>query len=188
MKGTSKPLTTGDCARMLHVAPRTVVKWIDGGKLAAYRLPSTPASKNGDRRVERPTLYAFMKKHGFPVPAELRPPAVLWCGGSPDEWKAEDVVLVRSDAPEDVGMAAEAYRPTAACVYAQAYGRAVALRLVQFLFNLNVRVAAVPTEDDAAELPWLERGAAEVVPFPGEPAAVRAAMDRLLQMERMDGT
>ena len=55
-------LTTGDVARLCHVAPRTVSKWFDTGKLAGYRIPGSR-----DRRIPTSQLLAFMRAHGMPV-------------------------------------------------------------------------------------------------------------------------
>lgn len=55
-------LTTGEVARICHVAPRTVSKWFDTGKLPGYRIPGSR-----DRRIPRPQLEAFMRTHGLPL-------------------------------------------------------------------------------------------------------------------------
>jgi len=55
-------LTTGQVARICHVAPRTVSKWFDTGKLRGYRIPGSR-----DRRIPLPQLIAFMRAHGIPL-------------------------------------------------------------------------------------------------------------------------
>ena len=55
-------LTTGEVARICHVAPRTVSKWFDTGKLRGYRIPGSR-----DRRIPRKQLEAFMRVHGIPL-------------------------------------------------------------------------------------------------------------------------
>ena len=55
-------LTTGDVARLCHVAPRTVSKWFDTGKLRGYRIPGSR-----DRRIPTKHLQAFMRAHGIPL-------------------------------------------------------------------------------------------------------------------------
>ncbi len=55
-------LTTGEVARICHVAPRTVSKWFDSGKLRGYRIPGSR-----DRRIPRDQLVAFMRAHGMPL-------------------------------------------------------------------------------------------------------------------------
>lgn len=59
-----KVYTTGQIARICHVAPRTVAKWFDSERLKGYRVPGS-----GDRRVTRESLLAFMREHGMPVGA-----------------------------------------------------------------------------------------------------------------------
>jgi excisionase family DNA binding protein len=55
-------LTTGEVARICHVAPRTVSKWFDSGKLQGYRIPGS-----GDRRIPLAQLVAFMRAHEMPM-------------------------------------------------------------------------------------------------------------------------
>jgi excisionase family DNA binding protein len=55
-------LTTGEVAKICHVAPRTVSKWFDTGKLRGYRIPGSR-----DRRIPRKQLEAFMRAHGIPL-------------------------------------------------------------------------------------------------------------------------
>ncbi len=59
---SNEVLTTGDVARICHVAPRTVSKWFDTGKLRGYRIPGSR-----DRRIPRSQLLAFMRAHGMPT-------------------------------------------------------------------------------------------------------------------------
>jgi two-component system, OmpR family, response regulator RpaA len=58
--------TTGQVAKMLMVAPRTVSKWFDAGRLRGYRIPGSQ-----DRRIPREALLKFLGDNGLPVPAEL---------------------------------------------------------------------------------------------------------------------
>ena len=58
--------TSGDVAAIARVAPRTVSKWIDAGKLRGYRIPGSL-----DRRVQVPDLVEFLTRAGIPVPREL---------------------------------------------------------------------------------------------------------------------
>lgn len=55
-------LTTGDVARICHVAPRTVTKWFDTGKLRGYRIPGSR-----DRRIPVDQLLAFMRAYEIPL-------------------------------------------------------------------------------------------------------------------------
>jgi excisionase family DNA binding protein len=53
--------TTGQIARLCQVTKRTVITWIDSGKLNGYRMPG-----GRHRRVATADLLAFMKGHGIP--------------------------------------------------------------------------------------------------------------------------
>jgi len=55
-------LTTGDVAKICHVAPRTVSKWFDNGQLKGYRIPGSK-----DRRIPLSELVRFMKVHNMPT-------------------------------------------------------------------------------------------------------------------------
>jgi excisionase family DNA binding protein len=57
-------LTTGDVAKICHVAPRTVSKWFDNGQLKGYRIPGSK-----DRRIPVSELVRFMKMHNMPTAA-----------------------------------------------------------------------------------------------------------------------
>jgi excisionase family DNA binding protein len=63
-----KTYTSGQVAKILRVAPRTVQTWIDQGILKGYRLPN--GSK--DRRVLEPDLINFAKDYiGHTIKADL---------------------------------------------------------------------------------------------------------------------
>ena len=51
-------------AEICHVAPRTVSKWFDAGRLGGYRIPGSR-----DRRIPVEQLLAFMQAHGIPADA-----------------------------------------------------------------------------------------------------------------------
>lgn len=59
--------STGQVARICQVAPRTVSKWFDSGKITGYKIPGS-----NDRRIPRRNLFEFMSKNGIPIPACLR--------------------------------------------------------------------------------------------------------------------
>jgi excisionase family DNA binding protein len=58
--------TTGEAARLLCVAPRTVCKWFDSGRLKGFRVPGSQ-----DRCIPREQLVRFITDHGLALPAEL---------------------------------------------------------------------------------------------------------------------
>ncbi len=55
-------LTTGEVAKICCVAPRTVSKWFDTGRLRGYRIPGSR-----DRRIPLTQLVRFMKDHDMPL-------------------------------------------------------------------------------------------------------------------------
>jgi excisionase family DNA binding protein len=57
-----KVFTTGQVAKICKVAPRTVSKWFDSGRLKGYRIPGSQ-----DRRIPREYLIRFLKDHGMPL-------------------------------------------------------------------------------------------------------------------------
>lgn len=69
-------LTTGEAAKWCGVSFRTVLRWIERGELAAYKLPG-----RGDARIKIDDFVEFLNRNQMPVPAELerahRAPRVL---------------------------------------------------------------------------------------------------------------
>lgn len=61
-KGVRTIFTTGQVAKICKVAPRTVSKWFDSGRLRGYRIPGSQ-----DRRIPREHLIRFLKEHGMPL-------------------------------------------------------------------------------------------------------------------------
>lgn len=55
-------LTTGQVAQICSVAPRTVTKWFDTGRLRGYRIPGSR-----DRRIPVIELIRFMRAHNIPT-------------------------------------------------------------------------------------------------------------------------
>lgn len=80
---------TLDVARMLGVSAMTVVRWIDKGVIRAFRTPGN------HRRILRDDLRHFVRRMGFPMPAEL----------SQDRWK----VLAVDDEPEVLSVLVRAF-------------------------------------------------------------------------------
>ncbi len=62
----SRYFTSHQVGALLQVTPSSVVKWINGGLLHAYRTPG------GHRRVSAADLVRFAQFHGMPVPEELQ--------------------------------------------------------------------------------------------------------------------
>jgi len=64
--------TTGEVAKLCQVTKRTVIKWIDGGRLAGYTIPGSR-----HRRVTAEALQKFMRASGIPDHAGVVRPRIL---------------------------------------------------------------------------------------------------------------
>lgn len=58
--------TTFETAKLCHVAPLSIINWVNAGRLPAFRTPG------GHRRIRREDLIRFMRDGGIPLPDELR--------------------------------------------------------------------------------------------------------------------
>lgn len=68
--------TTGQAAAICGVAPRTVTKWADSGRISGcYKIPLS-----NDRRISLIGLADFLSRAGVPVPDVLKSGGVLACG------------------------------------------------------------------------------------------------------------
>lgn len=59
-------LTTGEAAKFCGVNFRTVIRWIERGRLKAYKLPG-----RGDHRIQTQDFVNFLRENQMPVPPEL---------------------------------------------------------------------------------------------------------------------
>src|SRR5580693_2953716 len=66
-----EPLTTGEIAKYCHVTHRGVLKWVESGKLKAYRTPGQHS------RVSVEDFLVFLKTYNMPIPVELEPASLL---------------------------------------------------------------------------------------------------------------
>ena len=150
--------TTGQVAKICKVAPRTVSKWFDSGRLRGYRIPGSQ-----DRRIPREHLIRFLKEHGMPL-GELEDEAVgkLLLVGidatvrsglnemfGPDEFKME-----LAGSGFEAGILAESLHPDSVVVDF-AMGRSEALMISQNLrknndFNDTVLIGLLSDDDNAS--------------------------------------
>ncbi len=155
-----KVLTTGQVAKICQVAPRTVSKWFDSGKLKGYRIPGSQ-----DRRIPREYLIKFLKENGMPL-GELEDEAmgkVLFVG--------QDQVLYENltqELPEnrsfrfqnagsgfEAGIQAESFHPD--CIVVDfSIGHTEALQICQNLrrnreFTEVILIALLPDDDSTPE-------------------------------------
>ena len=63
--------TTGQVAKICKVAPRTVQKWFDTGRLKGYRIPG-----GQDRRIPREYLAEFQRENGMVLGSFEDPSAI----------------------------------------------------------------------------------------------------------------
>jgi excisionase family DNA binding protein len=156
-----KVFTTGQVAKICKVAPRTVSKWFDSGRLKGYKIPGSH-----DRRIPREYLITFMKEYGMPL------------GDLEDENKvkvlvvAQDGVLIETLKRElpvekafkvvvsgsgfEAGIQAESFHPD--CIVIDfSIGKADALQVCQNLrkhpdFRETIIIALLPEHDGAAAI------------------------------------
>ncbi len=63
-----KVLTTGEVGAYCGVSFRTVIRWIEKGRLKAYKLPG-----RGDHRIPVQNFIQFLETNQIPIPADLNP-------------------------------------------------------------------------------------------------------------------
>ena len=78
-----KSLTTGEIAKYCGVNLRTVIRWLESGRLNGYKLPG-----GGNNRVLLGDFVAFLKQNAMPMPADLL---------NEDEVKEEPLILIVDD-------------------------------------------------------------------------------------------
>jgi excisionase family DNA binding protein len=132
-----KVFTTGQVAKICKVAPRTVSKWFDSGRLRGYRIPGSQ-----DRRIPREHLIRFLKEHGMPL-GELEEESwhkILIIGAEKlfiDRLKEilpedEDFKYEIANSGFEAGIQAESFHPDT-IVIDLAMGRSEALQIAQNL-------------------------------------------------------
>jgi len=150
--------TTGQVAKICKVAPRTVSKWFDSGRLRGYRIPGSQ-----DRRIPREHLIRFLKEHGMPL-GELEDEAmgkILLVGAEPviksslnEMITPEDFKIEYAQSGFEAGIQAESLHPD--CVVVDfAMGRNDALLIAQNLrrnpeYAETVLIGLLSDEDNAA--------------------------------------
>jgi excisionase family DNA binding protein len=141
-------LTTGQIARLLDVAPRTVTKLFDRGHLKGWRIPGS-----NDRRITRQSFVAFCKDRGIDVPIAAVPTVLAVSAGelflatcreqfANRRWQA---VVARTpfQAAQRVADAA----PDACVIDAGSFGTGDATRLAADIAAAGVPAFLAPTED-----------------------------------------
>lgn len=152
-----KVFTTGQVAKICKVAPRTVSKWFDSGRLRGYRIPGSQ-----DRRIPREHLIRFLKEHGMPL-GELEEEGwhkILIIGAEslfidrvkellPDD---EDYKYEAANSGFEAGIQAESFHPDTIIVDLS-MGRSEALQIAQNLRRNtqyeSTMIIALASEDEA---------------------------------------
>ena len=180
--------TTGDVAKLLNIAPRTVSKWIDSGRLHGYRIPGSHG-----RRVPREALLRFMREHSFPTTA-LSTGTVLLVGldaqlasrivvGLPDGMPCHAAasafaagLLIRELGPAVVVIDLASGRSEGTCMAREVKGLAELA---------SAFLIAIACEDETDEAGLLAAGFAEVFRRPFDPEllveCIRMVEDRQCQ-------
>ena len=150
--------TTGQVAKICKVAPRTVSKWFDSGRLRGYRIPGSQ-----DRRIPREYLIRFLKEHGMPL-GDLEDEAmakVLIVGKDPfllENLKRElpekkNFKLVTAVSGFEAGIQAESFHPD--CIIVDfSIGRTEALQVCQNLrrnaeYSDTILIALIPDDGES---------------------------------------
>jgi two-component system response regulator RpaA len=172
-------LTTGQCARICKVAPRTISKWFDSGKLKGYRIPVSL-----DRRIPRDNLVKFMKEYGMPLGTlgELRFYKIITVGMS-----EKAIELLRPDLPSDdyktvniatafeAGFAAKDHNPNCIIFDCQ-LGSEAAIGLTRAFRQhenyADVMLVALAGEDEAKPGRFVDAGFNSVLVAPTPPSSI----------------
>ncbi len=187
-----KVFTTGQVAKICKVAPRTVSKWFDSGRLRGYRIPGSQ-----DRRIPREQLIKFLKEHGMPL-GELED----------EEWHkilvigAEKIFIdrVKELLPEnddykyeiansgfEAGIQAESFHPDT-IVIDLALGRSESIMIVQNLRKSTnyeaTLIVGLASEDEAAPEKLIEYGFTEVFKKPFDVALLGERIRTLADQKR----
>jgi excisionase family DNA binding protein len=187
-----KVFTTGQVAKICKVAPRTVSKWFDSGRLRGYRIPGSQ-----DRRIPREHLIRFLKEHNMPL-GDLEEEGwhkILIIG-------AEQLFIdrVRELLPEDddykyevahsgfeAGTAAQSFHPDS-IIIDLAMGRSEALQIAQNLRRneayAGTFIIALASEDEPNPEGLMQYGYSEAFKKPFDVALLAERIRTLVEEKR----
>src|SRR5438128_1225997 len=187
-----KVFTTGQVAKICKVAPRTVSKWFDSGRLRGYRIPGSQ-----DRRIPREHLIRFLKEHGMPL-GELEEEGwhkILIIGAEklfidrvrellPDD---EDFKYELANSGFEAGIMAESFHPDS-IIIDLAMGRSEALQIAQNLRRNpqyeQTLIIAMASEDEAAPETLVNYGFSEAFKKPFDVALLTERIQTLVEERR----
>lgn len=171
--GTALPqyFTTGQVARMLRVAPRTISKWFDSGRLTGARLPGC----NHDRRIAVASLVAFMREHGWTHEALFSPhcPGVLAVTTDLTRFGLQDATQAASWFEAGRLLAGAHWR---AVILDACMGRSSLVAALPAIAATVPRpaICVVTCEDEIGGADLIGLGADTVIPWPWRPLEVLA--------------
>lgn len=187
-----KVFTTGQVAKICKVAPRTVSKWFDSGRLRGYRIPGSQ-----DRRIPREQLIKFLKEHGMPL-GELEDEEwhkILVIGAEKifiDRVKEllpenEDYKYEIANSGFEAGIQAESFHPDT-IIIDLALGRSESIMIVQNLRKSTnyeaTLIVGLASEDEAAPEKLIEFGFTEVFKKPFDVALLGERIRTLAEQKR----
>ncbi len=189
-----KVFTTGQVAKICKVAPRTVSKWFDSGRLRGYRIPGSQ-----DRRIPRESLIRFLKEHGMPL-GELE--EEMWHKililGAEDLFiqrikellpESEDFRIQVANSGFEAGILAESFHPDT-IIIDLAMGRSEGIQIAQNLRRneeyKDTYIIALALEDEANPEALLTLGFNEAFKKPFD-IALLAQRIRTLAAQKREG-
>jgi excisionase family DNA binding protein len=187
-----KVFTTGQVAKICKVAPRTVSKWFDSGRLRGYRIPGSQ-----DRRIPREHLIRFLKEHHMPL-GELEEEGwhkILIIGAEqmfinrvrellPE---AEDYKYEVAHSGFDAGIQAESFHPDTIIVDL-AMGRTEGLQIAQHLrrnpaYEATL-IVGLASEDETSPEALTQHGFNEIFKKPFDVALLGERIRTLVEEKR----
>jgi two-component system, OmpR family, response regulator RpaA len=192
MKKTRTVFTTGQVAKICKVAPRTVSKWFDTGKLRGYRIPGSQ-----DRRIPREHLIRFLKEHQMPL-GDLEEEGwhkVLIIGAEPlfiDRLKEllpedENYKYELAHSGFEAGMQAESFHPDT-IIIDLAMGRTEGLQISKQLTgkeqNKETQIIALASEDEANPEDLVNHGYKEAFKKPFDIALLAERIRTIVEEKR----
>jgi excisionase family DNA binding protein len=190
-----KVFTTGQVAKICKVAPRTVSKWFDSGRLRGYRIPGSQ-----DRRIPREHLIKFLKEHGMPL-GELEEEGwhkILIVGAEklfidrltellPED---EDYKYELAASGFEAGIQAESFHPDT-IIIDLAMGRSEGLQIAANLRRKpeyeTTLILALASEDEAAPESLVNHGFSESFKKPFDIALLAERIRTLVEEKRENG-
>ena len=189
-----KVFTTGQVAKICKVAPRTVSKWFDSGRLKGYRIP-----RSQDRRIPREQLIRFLKEHGMPL-GELEEEEwhkVLLIGTEKlfnDRIKEilpedEDYKFQYANSGFEAGMLAGNFQPDT-IIIDLGLGRAESIQIVARLradeTHTGTLIVGLASEDEAAPEQLSQHGFNDVFKKPFDVALLGEKIKSIAEAKRED--